>query len=329
MEFECETREAEFRSPLEDFEEVTEEIEFRRDPLTGRRSRIVSNNFRIEESDVEGFVDSDECIFCRSMLDESTPEYPGWMDAGRDTVGEAVSFPNLFPYAPYSNLVVLTEDHYRPIDGFGAEELRDGLDAALRYVNDVFEKRGDAVYVSVNMNYLRAAGSSIVHPHLQTVLDDVGTNVHRAQLEASVEYREETGFSYWEDLLDEEGDGARYVGSTGDVEWIAAFAPLHHRHLQGIAPGPGIPQPGGGASRDLAEGLTRVLDYYASLGLNSFNLALYLSDRPGWRPVVNVVARSVFGKYYWSDAPFFTVLHYEGVVDVAPEEYASEAADHF
>jgi hypothetical protein len=46
-------------------------------------------------------------------------------------------------------------------------------------------------------------------------------------------------------------------------------------------------------------------------------------------PVANVVARSVFDEYYWSDSPFFVVLHDEGVVDVAPEAYAAETADFF
>jgi hypothetical protein len=46
-------------------------------------------------------------------------------------------------------------------------------------------------------------------------------------------------------------------------------------------------------------------------------------------PVVNVVGRSVFDEYYWSDSPFFTVLHDEGVIDEKPEEYAAAVRSQF
>jgi UDPglucose--hexose-1-phosphate uridylyltransferase len=40
---------------------------------------------------------------------------------------------------------------------------------------------------------------------------------------------------------------------------------------------------------------------------------------------MSVIARWVFDKYYWSDSPFFTVLHDEGVVDTSPATYAEQA----
>ncbi|WP_254543093.1 hypothetical protein [Halomarina pelagica] len=329
IEFVRDVQRASFYSPLEDFAPVEVEVEVREDPLTGRQARIVPESFvHPGEFDIEEVVRDDEnCFFCPGTVEEVTPKYPDWVGEERVTEGEATSFPNLNPYGAHSNVVALTEDHYRPIDGFTPEVFEDGLRAALRYVTAVRDHE-DAPHASVNMNFLRPAGSSIIHPHLQTLVDDRGTNVQRELREADRAYREEHGADYWADLTDEERDGERFVAETSGVSWLAPFAPRHHRHLVGVATGAeGVPAPESDLLADLASGIASVLSYYGDAGLNSFNFALFLDE--GATPVFDVVARSVFDRYYWSDSPFFTVLHDEGVVDVAPETYAAEARGHF
>ncbi|MFC6837214.1 hypothetical protein [Halomarina ordinaria] len=330
IEFASDLQRASFHSPLEDFAAVDVEVEVREDPLTGRQARVVPESFvHPEEFDIEAVVgDSEGCFFCPGTVEEATPTYPDWVGEARGSVGEATSFPNLNPYGAHSNVVALTADHYRPIDGFGAEIFRDGLRAALEYVSAVRDHE-DAPYASVNMNFLRPAGSSIVHPHLQTLVDDRGTNHHRTLLDASRDYHDEDGESYWADLVDEERDGERFVGETAGVTWLAPYAPRHHRHVVGVAEETGVPGDEAECVDGFAAGLANVLAAYGAAGLNSFNFALYLADDPAMPPVMDVVARSVFDAYYWSDSPFFTVLHDEGVVDVAPEEYATEARAQF
>jgi UDPglucose--hexose-1-phosphate uridylyltransferase len=76
--------------------------------------------------------------------------------------------------------------------------------------------------------------------------------------------------------------------------------------------------------------LTNVLSYFADVGLNSFNFGFQtVADEPATRPVIDVVARSVFDEYYWSDATFFDTIHEESVVDVPPEDYAADLSSHF
>jgi galactose-1-phosphate uridylyltransferase len=332
VEFERDTQTASFHSPLEEFEQVSVEVEVRTDPLTGRQARIVPESFLLpdEEPDIASVVEDDEgCFFCPGMVEEATPEYPDWMGFDRGSRGEATSFPNLNPYGAYSNVVALTEDHYRPIDGFGADVFEDGLAAALQYVRAVVDHDDDARFASVNMNFLRPAGSSIVHPHLQTLVDDRATNEARARMAAAREFRDEHGEPYWTALVDAERGGERYVGTTGSVEWLAPFAPKHHYHVQGVADEPGVPDPDGDVVAGLAAGIDSTLAYYGDLGLNSFNFALHLAADDGWRPVIDLIGRSVFDEYYWSDSPFFAALHDEGVVDVAPESVASDAAEWF
>jgi len=333
LSFERETQTASFYSPLADFEAVEIEVERRTDPLTGRGARIVPESFLTpeEEPDIDAVVtDAEGCFFCPELVGDVTPKYPDWVGFERGHVGEATSFPNLNPYGAHSNVVALTEDHFVPIDEFTVDVFADGLRAALEYVHAVFDHDDAARVASVNMNFLRSAGSSIVHPHVQTLVDDQGTNVQRERLAASRAYRDEHDTSYWTDLVTEERTGDRYVGSTGTVDWLAPFAPRHHRHLVGVAADHGVPDPEDRTVADLATGIVGVLGSYAEAGLNSFNFAMHLvPDEPALPPVVDVVARSVFDRYYWSDSPFFTVLHDEGVVDVAPETYAAEARAFF
>ncbi|MFB6153080.1 MAG: hypothetical protein ABEJ27_02400 [Halodesulfurarchaeum sp.] len=333
IEFTGSIQEATFYNPLEEFEETTVEVEVRHDPLTGRQTRIVPESFLMpeEEPDLSPVVDADDgCFFCPSMVEDATPKYPDFVGGERTSVGAATAFPNLNPYGSHSNVVVLTEDHYVPIDEFTPSIFRDGLQAGLEYVHAVFETDDGAQVASLNMNYLRPAGSSIIHPHLQTLVDGRGSTAQRARFEAARTFHEERSRDYWDALLERERDDSRYIGSTGAVDWLAPYAPRHHRHVLGILDAIRVPDPDGEAVADLAEGIVNVLEYYGDVGLNSFNLGIHLvPDDPAVRPVIDLVARSVFEEYYWSDATFFETIHDEAVIDVAPAEYATGASSFF
>lgn len=329
LEFTTRRQEATFYSPLEDFAETTIPVEIREDPLTGRQTRIVPENFLMPDApDIDEVVTDDEgCFFCPDTVQNVTPKYPAFVGMDRGSVGEATSFPNLNPYGAHSNVVVLTEDHFVPIDGFTTEIFANGFEAAMEYLHAVFAHDDEATVGSINMNFLRSAGSSIIHPHIQTLVDDRGTNAQRRRLEAEREYYGRVGSRYEDDLLDAERDGERYVGRTGSVQWYAPFAPQHHRHIRGIMDAEKVPAAGDEAFDDLATGLVGVLQYYADVGLNSFNFGLsVVPEEPATAVAIDVVARSVFDRYYWSDATFFDAVHEEGVVDVGPERYAEAAA---
>ena len=331
IEFTSTVEEARFYSPLEAFEADAVEIEHREDPLTGRRTRIVPDVFPMPEDEpaIDDFVgDGEGCFFCPENVTEATPTYPDFVGLDRGSVGEAVSFPNLFPYAKGSNVVVLTEDHFRSIDEFTVDHFADGLACALEYVHAVRDHE-EAAYASINMNILPSSGSSVVHPHLQTIVDDHGTAQLRRIARHERAYHDEHGRRYWEAYLEEERDGPRYVGSAGEVEWLAPFAPKHQWHVAGVTDVTGLPAPGDDVVADLAAGIVNVLSYYAELGLNSHNFALRLLEEPASTAVVDIVARPVFGEHYVNDAFFFTILHDEPIVDVAPETYAAEVSAHF
>lgn len=331
MDFERSIDEATFHSPLADFEEVTETVEIRRDPLTGRTARITDAAFAIaEDPEIEPVVSDDEgCFFCPDMVADATPTYGDDLAADRGSRGEATSFPNLNPYGAHSNVVALTETHFQPMAAFTADQFADGLGLALEYIERVRETDPDAGMASVNMNFLRSAGSSLVHPHLQTLVDGHGTNEGRLLLEASQEYRDDHGSTYWDELVGAERGGDRWIGETAGVDWLAPFAPRHHRQVLGVLDRSSLPDPDGDTVVGLSEGLTNVLEAYAEEGLNAFNFALHLPDDSAMGPVFTVIARSVFDEHYWSDSTYFTMLHDEGVVDAAPEAYAADLRESF
>jgi len=334
IEFERSVDESRFKSPLEGFETVTEEVKHRRDPLTGRTARIVSEVFpHPDESDgidLEAVVgDGEDCFFCPGTVDEATPEYPDAIGGGRGKEGAATSFPNLFPYAKHSNVVVLTEEHFRPIDGLGADRLADGLACGLDYIRSVSEHDGSR-FASVNMNFLRSSGSSVYHPHMQAMADDHGTDRQAEIVRLEREYHDEHGSRYWRDLLDRERDGDRYVGRTGDVEWLAPFAPLGQYHVAGVVGTDGSSIPNEDDAADIADGIENVLEYYAEQGLNAFNFGLRLApEDPESTAVVDIVARAPFGEHYVSDAFFAQSIHGQTVVDAEPEAYAEDVAEQF
>jgi len=331
IEFSQAIEDAEFYSPMADFDLESQPVEYRRDPLTGQRTRVVAQWFpEADEADAEPDVgDGEDCFFCPEMVDEATPEYPDYVGTDRGSRGEATSFPNLFPYGTHSNVVVLTEDHFRPVGGLPADILADGLSCALAYVHAAIDHDGSQ-FASINMNYLPPAGSSVVHPHLQAIVDDHGTNGMRRRLDAERDYHADTGDTYWAALLDEEREGPRYVGRTGGVEWLAPFAPTAQYHVTGVTDVTGIPDPEDSVLADIAAGIENVLAFYDDRGLDAFNFALQLvRDEPASPAVVDLVARPAFEKEYVNDVFCLQALHDERIVDVPPEEYASEGAAFF
>lgn len=323
------TQTATLHNPLNDFEEETIEIELREDPLTERQTRIVRDVFVMpdETPDLEPVIDTDRCFFCPDMVEASTPTYAD-VDLERGRVGDAISFPNLAPYGAHSNVVVLTDEHYGSPAEFTVENLEDGFTAALEYIDAVEASDPDAEFASVNMNFLPAAGATMVHPHLQTIVDDCGTTRHRRLVEAGRAYYDANGASYWNDLLEVERGGPRHVATTGDVEWLTPFAPIHQRHVRGVLPE--HPDIDDDLIGELATGVASVLENYAETGHNTFNFAWLLKPaESAVRPIIDVVVRPVLDEYYSNDAAFFTMLHDEAMVDVAPEEYADSLREHF
>jgi galactose-1-phosphate uridylyltransferase len=203
--------------------------------------------------------------------------------------------------------------------------IADNLSTQVRYAKAVMAAEPDAVWSSINANHMLPSGSSLFHPHLQGIVDSEPTTAQRmlvkvpaARFEAYVEA--------------ERRDGERRLGNTGRVEWIAAFAPVAPAELRAFVHGVASPvELDEDLLLELARGLATSLHAYAAIGYECFNLAIYGAPpgTEGYQLNLRLGARSNLKPFYRSDSTFLERLHWEGAIDVSPEDLAAQIRDRF
>jgi len=327
---------ASFLSP--DGSEVMKSLEVRFDPLLGTSSRI-AEGVVLSKAD-EGALaplqaPNSNCPFCPDRIRRVTPRVLAPIHrGGRLEQGESVLFPNLVPYSQYAAVAVFSGRHWLPLNGFTPQRLLDNLAVAVDYVRKVHAFDPRAENCAYNINYLYPSGGSLPHPHAQVYLDPHPTTLMRLQRDASLAYWTANGRSYWDDLVEtEEARGLRFVARVGRTRWITAFAPIGFNEVRAVVSGcETLLELTEDDLRALAEGISRVLQWYDLAGYNSFNLALYsgpLNNSRGWRVYLSMITRTAMLPYYRSDAMHMERLHWEAAVDRAPERIADDLRAHF
>ncbi len=327
---------ARIRNPLENFQLTEDTIEIRYDPLLGHSMRITKPK-GLDKTPVgnplKEFVEAaNACFFCEGKVETSTPMLPPEiLPEGRISVGSALLFPNLAGFARYSGVSIFSKDLFIYPSEFTVEHVLNALKAIQIYFQKCAATDPDPLYPSVNANYLLPSGSSILHPHLQPILDPFPTNFHRRLLDASAQYYQTRGRDFWTDLKEAERTGPRFVAETAHTFWYTPFAPTGFNEINGII--------GGGESyldlseetlRELAEIVVKILRFYDYLQHNSFNFSLF---SPPVNPTVayrhfpchfKMVTRPVFRAHYRNDITFFERLHQESMLDQFPEDVAAK-----
>ena len=321
--------EAEILDPRRGFERVRLPVEIRRDPLTGRTTRLLPPGSLPPPAPVDLAALSERsrpgCPFCPERIEEVTPRLPPELSPeGRIRCGEAVLFPNLLPYSKWSSVSVYSpRRHAIALRDLDAPALADNLLVQVAFMAAVAAHDPSSAWCSINANQAPPSGSSIFHPHLQGSANPCPTTAQR--LYASVEPARYRAYLECERL------GERRLGSTGTIDWIAAFAPGGQAEVIALHR-PGLPLARlAETASELAEGIARVLGLYAELGFGSFNLAIY-GPPPGSAelpPVIRLVARSTIGPLERSDVMWSELLHGETVVDLAPETVAELGRERF
>ena len=173
MVFEKIIKRSHFLDPFQSYAPVEKLSEVRVDPLTGSTSRILDFPVKqLEKSDLGPIAESTRqfCPFCPSVVEQITPKFdPSLVPEERYRQGEALCFPNAFPYDENGAVTVISSEHYIPIDGFTAVLIGDALQCCARYLDDLLLGQPEGVYQTINWNFLHLAGSSLVHPHLQVM----------------------------------------------------------------------------------------------------------------------------------------------------------------
>ncbi|MBB4826529.1 galactose-1-phosphate uridylyltransferase [Sporosarcina luteola] len=326
-----------FHDPMQDGKLIDRKTEIRFDPLTGETARILFDpgapfaptDFSEEAAATTG----KKCPFCPENVYDSTPRFPDELiEGGRLVHGEAVAFPNLFPYSKHNAVVRMSDQHYVKLDEFTVPLMKEAFITAHQYVEKVLEFDSKTTYASINWNYLPPSGGSIIHPHIHVLASEHPTNYQASSAAFSRQFQEREGVCYYSTLAAEEKRlGERWIGTKGSIDWIHAFAPVSHADFIGICDAASFKELTDTHYESLAESLTSFFAYFQQAGINSFNLGFFipLSASEGERFHVRLIPRMTIGMLKTSDMNVFNYLHREPLSLKAPEHVAKAVQIHF
>jgi galactose-1-phosphate uridylyltransferase len=338
--FEKHVQKSTFHNPMRGNELDTQEITIRRDPLTGYQSAF---NPTLQDKVAVFFGPSDQglierlaresqarCFLCGDTWKLATPTYPKELvPEGRIQVGEAVLFPNLFPVAPVHAVVRVGGRHYVRLADFDPGMLLDAFQASLQFVRALSQGEPGMRYVTINGNYLHPAGASIPHPHFQIVGADLPFTYMEDVFEHGRRYHRANGGCYWSDIVEVERErGERHIGETGPVCWIAPFSPQGTNEIVGVLRGKrDFLEMDGEDLEGLARGLSLILKGYDSMGISTFNFAVYSGplgeSDDSIRCYLRIISRQNVYENYRTDDYFLQKLLRNELILTPPEVLAS------
>jgi len=342
IEFKKELIESEFLSPLKKFQKEITVTERRKNPLTGewcrvsieRATRPIEMKDHLEKKIINESVK--KCFFCKEKIRDSVARFPSWLvEDGHIRINEFVLFPNLYPFSKYHAVGVLTDKHFVGLDEIKADIWKDCFDGCIRFFKTVYEDDSSARFASINFNFLPSAGASLLHPHVQVLNENQPTVMMDLYYRKSWEYFDKNKSNYWQDSIEQEEGGERYIGKNGSMYWFTSFAPIHAGEIIGILKGnvssffemteEGI--------KDVCEGISRIFKCIYEDG-RGYNMVIYsapLNEHLGHFFSLNlsIITRSKMNQYYTTDRAYCEILHKEPVITVIPEDLASRLRKKF
>jgi UDPglucose--hexose-1-phosphate uridylyltransferase len=283
MKFEAVQKETVILDPKNNMARRSIPSEIRKDPLTGRNSRISHfMDLKWDKPDFDKLIAGTEawCPFCPGNVMKVTPCFPEEiLPEGRLISDDMVLFPNIAPYDSFSAVTTMGSRHFIPMTEITSERIAQALRLAMEFFRKI-HRRGhpESVYHIVNWNYMPASGSSLIHPHLQVFATSTAPNLMREELEAAQSYLKINGTNYWDDLVKvEEANRERYLGRIGRTTWLTAYAPM------GVT-GDVLSVVDGAQSTleltdddlsDLCVGLTKAMAAYDKMGIYNFNMNFF------------------------------------------------------
>jgi UDPglucose--hexose-1-phosphate uridylyltransferase len=318
-------------------EAVEKVIEIRTHPITGRTCRVALSRMGQSEPGTDVFPEpppyarnTAHCPFCRPRVESQTPRlFPGMSPDGRLTQGDSILFPNLFPYGSYSAVSLFDNAHFVELGTALPPSYADCFINCRNYLGQVLSHDPHAFYMAITQNHLPSAGGSLIHPHLQINADCIPANHHRFLKERTDAYFQQTGRLLFSDYLShEKNDGSRYIGRTGNWEWMAAFAPEGFYEIWGILPGvTSLRTPEDLIWKDLSCGVINAQKFYRSLCRNGYNLGILSIEAPSSRVELRVVliVRSNYAAWVRNDHTGFELMLGDMATFTLPEDTAALA----
>lgn len=318
-----------FLDPFNGFNEGGRECEIRTDPLTGRNSRILFFPLRaLPEPDLSHLLEKNPpfCPFCPENIEKITPAFnPRLFSSGRFRINEAVCFPNAFPYDENGAVTVIMDQHFVTIDEFTAEKISDAVKCCVIYLQEVIKGQPEAVYQSINWNYLPLAGSSILHPHLQITASSMPTNYY-TDVDRTIKER---GGDVFSELRNHEKSlNERFICEGACFDWFTAFAPQGAFDV--IALSKAFIEPHdleGERLKELCEGIVKIMKFIRTKNMYSFNMSFFfVAGRDDFIPHMRMCPRTDIPPLDTSEINYMKMLHNEPMSTMKPEDIASELA---
>ena len=286
-------------------------LQYREERYTGLRCKISPERLKrhIDQS-LLPHADSSGCPFCPENVLTVTPTFS---DNRRVIRGESVTFPNLFPFAEWHTVTVITRQHM--VLEFSLRQISDALLAQIETL-----QRLDG-YPSINWNFLPSAGASLVHPHLQGLSDRRPSTLAECYMRASDQYRNNSKETYWDAVRRQERDSERYLFGD-EIFWYAQGVPLGEKEIRGILPVSSIAELGNYVDR-LAKDLLTVISLYRKLGSYAFNMSIFfdrVGEDHGFSAFCTFISRINPNPQSTSDSAFMERLHLEPVILTLPED---------
>lgn len=324
------------KNPLNNFIEETQTIEYREDPLLGGWARININRAkRVHQSQDKNEVSPDivkksceTCFFCKENIEKKTPEFPEKLKIGkRLKQGSAVLFPNLYPFAKYHAVCVLSENHGAQLGGITAKNVEDALLASIKYIRAVYKSDSSAEFASINMNYMPPAAASIIHPHLQITCDSKPSAYQKEAYEKSAKYYRENKKNYFEELA--KTDKERRIMPGKNSMWLATFAPSLANDITGIfLKKSSFFELSSADIKNMAKEISGIFGALHKLGARSANMTIFsapLSEKSrSFALHARIGTRPAMQNNYTADKGFMEVFHQETVVSTIPEDVAKD-----
>jgi len=286
-------------------------LEERRECFTGLRCRISPERVKRHiNQDLMALPIPPDCPFCPDNVGTVTPVFS---DNTRVRVGESVTFPNLFPFAEWHTVTVITRDHSPA--SFTQNQIADALSAQAETL-----RRYDG-YASINWNYLPSAGASLVHPHMQALSDRTPSPLPERYLRAGARYFRKNRRTYWQAVRDQEKDSGRFLFGE-EIFWHAHAVPVGEREVRGILPVAGIDGLESYIDQ-LSRDILTIISLYRNLGTHAFNMSIFF-DKDGknrqFSAFCSMISRINPNLNSTGDSAFMERLHLLPVILTRPED---------
>lgn len=320
---------------------VEQTIEHRIDPLT---YNVASINTMLGEkaraflgtADVEMLTDLQEktktsCPFC-SAAEKGTRYLKEFVSEGQLRIGNSLAMPNLFSKCAFDSVVIINHrEHVLFPSQIAGEDLGNAVKAAAELVRRARKQDSSLIQHVAGMNFLNPGGSSVPHPHLQVHVRAVPYSGIERLYRQSRDFFAKTGINYWTEFVQKEKEtGARYIGPTGSVKWLAAYAPAHQKEIWGILPAVGsLAEISERDAEDFGAGLSKVITFYEKCGTHPFTFAFFSSAEEGkgrhFALHVRICSRPAFKPLYANYDTWFTPIFIGDEAHTeTPEQYAGK-----